>query len=341
MTIPEGPSPDCIPLLSDSTAMVSFNQKDTSDDAVAEHPRPRRQSGAARLLRNLKGQPDEMETAFAVNPRPFESSSESIPLGGDAKVGHDGDTVEGGLERFYVPIAAYEGRHRYDPKARWTETEEKALVRRLDVRICAWCCFMFFALQLDRANITQALSDNFLEDLGLTTNDYNYGQTIFFVSFLSAELPSQLVSKKIGPDNWIPIQMICWSVVTCAQSHINGRATFTSLALYCKEQLKHAPLHRIANASQGPSRRRLHSGCHPVLELFLQEQGAPCAVELLLGRVRHDFHHLGVSGIWHSALARHKWLDRLAVVVRSRGRSHGSDRGCFFVSLGISETAER
>lgn len=59
---------------------------------------------------------------------------------------------------------------------------------------------MFFCLQLDRGNISQALSDNMLEDLGMNTNNYNTGQTIFFVSFLCAELPSQMLSKKLGPD---------------------------------------------------------------------------------------------------------------------------------------------
>lgn len=38
---------------------------------------------------------------------------------------------ENSFDQFYVPIDTYEGRHRYDPKARWNEKEEKALVRRV------------------------------------------------------------------------------------------------------------------------------------------------------------------------------------------------------------------
>ncbi|MCJ1481729.1 hypothetical protein MMC06_001888 [Schaereria dolodes] len=127
---------------------------------------------------------------------------------------------------FYQPIEGYEGAHRFDPVTTWSDQEERSLIRRLDWRICLWACIMFFALQLDRGNINQALSDNMLSDLKLNTNDYNNGMTIFYCSFLVAELPSQLVSKKIGPDNWIPIQMLAWSIVASSQSRLTGRSSF-------------------------------------------------------------------------------------------------------------------
>jgi hypothetical protein len=55
--------------------------------------------------------------------------------------------VGGGSLEAYEPIPEYEGRHRHDPKAQWTEEEEKKLVRKLDYRICSWVCLMFFGEQ--------------------------------------------------------------------------------------------------------------------------------------------------------------------------------------------------
>ncbi|KAJ5087567.1 hypothetical protein N7456_011183 [Penicillium angulare] len=127
---------------------------------------------------------------------------------------------------FYRPIDGYEGLHRWDPDFQWTEQEEKRIVRMIDARVCTFACVTFFALQLDRGNISQALSSTLLEDLHMTTNDYNLGQTIFLVVFLLAEMPSQLVSKRLGPDRWIPIQMVLWSILAACQAFLTGKKSY-------------------------------------------------------------------------------------------------------------------
>ncbi|ELR07688.1 hypothetical protein GMDG_02710 [Pseudogymnoascus destructans 20631-21] len=86
--------------------------------------------------------------------------------------------------------ARYECRHVFDADLTWTAEEEKKLIRKVDWR------------------------------------NYNHENTIFAASFLVAELPSQLVSKKIGPDIWIPMEICLWSIVAMSQAAMTSRSGF-------------------------------------------------------------------------------------------------------------------
>ncbi|KAG5767992.1 hypothetical protein H9Q72_004309 [Fusarium xylarioides] len=125
--------------------------------------------------------------------------------------------------------AQYENRHRFDPSFTWTAQEEKKLVRKIDFRICLWAWVMFLSLDFHRRNINRAISDNMLPEVGMNTNDFNYGQTIFLVSFLSAELPSGLISKKLGADRWIPFLICSWSLVAGSQAALLSRGAYFAI----------------------------------------------------------------------------------------------------------------
>lgn len=87
-------------------------------------------------------------------------------------------------------------------------------------------CVMFFSLDLDRSNIQQVLSSDFLFDTSMTTNDYNIGQSLFLIFFLSLEVPSQMMNKRFGPERWLPTIMTAWGIVSTIQVFIQARPFF-------------------------------------------------------------------------------------------------------------------
>lgn len=62
----------------------------------------------------------------------------------------------------------------------------------------------------------------------MQNHDANTAQ-IFLASFLSAELPSGLVSKKLGADRWIPFLIVAWSTVSASQAAISNKAQYYTI----------------------------------------------------------------------------------------------------------------
>ncbi|SPO07454.1 related to nicotinamide mononucleotide permease [Cephalotrichum gorgonifer] len=152
-------------------------------------------------------------------PLPAEHSSH-ISKGAAVAVGREN------LHDAVAPHASYEGAHRFDPSAEWTPEEEKRIIRKTDLRLLTWLCVMFFGLQLDRGNLSNTLADNFLEDLNLTSDDYNNGNTIQLLCFLSAEFPVQFLTKRYGFKYVLPTLMVGWGLVSTFQAFIHDRTSF-------------------------------------------------------------------------------------------------------------------
>lgn len=73
---------------------------------------------------------------------PHEKKTAADSIGSDSDGSHQygtGDVfAQGGQQQYYEPIEEYEGRHRYDPAAQWTEAEEKKLIRRVRADCLSW-----------------------------------------------------------------------------------------------------------------------------------------------------------------------------------------------------------
>ncbi|KAJ5493510.1 hypothetical protein N7539_002256 [Penicillium diatomitis] len=137
--------------------------------------------------------------------------------------------VQVGRERLsnrLPPHESYEGRHRWDPEMTWTPEEERKVVRKTDVYLLSCICVMFFGLQLDRGNLSNALADDLLKDLNLSSNDYNNGTTIQLLCFLGAEFPVQMITKRLGFKKVLPTMMMLWGIVSWAQAWMTNRSTF-------------------------------------------------------------------------------------------------------------------
>ena len=93
----------------------------------------------------------------------------------------------------------YECRHVFDPLYEWSRSEEQEVIKILDFRVALMACIMFAGLQIDRGNLGQAISDNFLDDLGLSIENYNSGNTIFLVGLSWQRLLPIFCRKSLVP----------------------------------------------------------------------------------------------------------------------------------------------
>ncbi|OQO09986.1 hypothetical protein B0A48_04341 [Cryoendolithus antarcticus] len=113
----------------------------------------------------------------------------------------------------------------------WTPAEEKAAKRKLDLVIMPLLTMGFFCLQLDRGNMANAITDNFIEDIGITQNRFNIGQQMLSLGIVLFEIPSNMVLYRVGPGKWLTLQLFLFGIVSTFQSFQTNYAGFITTRL--------------------------------------------------------------------------------------------------------------
>jgi ACS family tartrate transporter-like MFS transporter len=104
----------------------------------------------------------------------------------------------------------------------------RATLAKVTRRLLPFLFLLYIVCFLDRVNIGfAALQMN--QELGFGPGLYGLGAGIFFLGYVSFEIPSNLILARIGARRWIARIMITWGLIACAMMLIRGPVSLVGL----------------------------------------------------------------------------------------------------------------
>lgn len=101
-------------------------------------------------------------------------------------------------------------------------SEEKKLVRKIDLLLMPILWIMYILNYVDRTNIGNAKIAGMADDLDLDDQRYAWVLSIFFFGYLLCEVPSNMILARSRPSIFLPGIMIVWGALSAAMSSANS-----------------------------------------------------------------------------------------------------------------------
>jgi sugar phosphate permease len=100
---------------------------------------------------------------------------------------------------------------------------------KLDTRILPVLALLFLCSFLDRTNVGNAKILGLQNDLNITGHQYDIGLTVFYLTYICSELPSNLIIKKASPKIWLPTLTMVWGIITMCLGFVRNFAGFVAV----------------------------------------------------------------------------------------------------------------
>ncbi|KAJ9142506.1 MFS general substrate transporter [Pleurostoma richardsiae] len=101
---------------------------------------------------------------------------------------------------------------------------ERRLRTKIDLYIVPTVSLLYLFCFIDRANVGNAKIAGLEKDLGLEGYDYNIVLTVFYISYIIFEIPSNILCKWIGPGWYLPATTLCFGISSIGTAFVHNRA---------------------------------------------------------------------------------------------------------------------
>ncbi|PSN74306.1 high-affinity nicotinic acid transporter [Corynespora cassiicola Philippines] len=124
---------------------------------------------------------------------------------------------------------------RDDPEAKaaflatFSAEDEKKIMNKVDKRFILLTGIMFMIKQIDHDNAANikvlhiGQPSNVLVELGMSSNQYNWVQSIYGIAYIIFEAPSNLLLKRMMPHNWQARIFLTWGIITACHAASKNR----------------------------------------------------------------------------------------------------------------------
>ncbi|EKG13517.1 Major facilitator superfamily [Macrophomina phaseolina MS6] len=129
----------------------------------------------------------------------------------------EGEEEEESEEKRFLPGGRGEDEDNVGERQLFTRAEEEAVVKRLDRRLVLFMGLLYMLSFLDRSNIGNAKIAGLSRDLSLSSNQYEWLLTAFYITYILFEWMT-LMYRLIPPHIYIPLCVFSWGLLASLQS---------------------------------------------------------------------------------------------------------------------------
>ncbi|KAH8900183.1 MFS general substrate transporter [Thozetella sp. PMI_491] len=114
----------------------------------------------------------------------------------------------------------------------FSAAEDKAIMRKVDRKFLLLIGLIYLIKNVDYGNaasvkVLQVGEDrNILKELSMTSDQYNWVQSIYFISYILFEVPSNLILKRMLPRNWQTRIIVSWGTVLACHAAIQNKESY-------------------------------------------------------------------------------------------------------------------